>query len=124
MKLVAADGVVLSHSIGSPISGGTFSVSSIPSIKALSETKGVHKDPLTYTFSGGNSSGFDPGTVTSIGPQTISSSALKALAEGSKIMLNGDSGTMLCTGTVGGTPTPVSGGVEITDPKQIKWFAN
>lgn len=107
----------LGHETGSPISGGVFTISTLESSKCKAGGAGIRKGEQTYTFSGGSASGFVPGSVATTSPQTISPSSTKVKVEGGLVILDGDSGTMSCTGTIppptGGTST-VSGSVKFT----------
>jgi hypothetical protein len=118
LKYVAVEGLTLDHGAGSPISGGNFTVTAIASPKVSAESKGVFFAQISFTFSGGNASGFDPGTVA--GGGTIAATATKVKDSTGYVMRVGDSVTMTASGTVGGTPTPVSGPVEISDAGQSK----
>lgn len=126
LKEIAVDGCTLTHKAGSLISGGVFTITSIPSIKVKADNKGVFETPLTYTFSGGNATGYIPGTIATTAPQSITSSAIKVKADGQLVMLINDFGTMSAFGTLnppppGGTPnTPIAGLVEISDAGQAK----
>jgi len=120
LENIANEDLTLAHGTGSPISGGTFTVTSVPSQKVKALDKGVHKDPLQYTFTGGNASGFDSGSIATIVPQTINATATKVKAENQLVMREGDFGTMQAQGTVGGVPTPIAGPVEISDAGQDK----
>lgn len=127
MKFLAVEGCEIDHSAGSVISGGVFSITSVASAKMKEDSKGVYKTPLSYTFAGGNATGFIAGTVLTIVPQSINATALKNKAEGPLVMRVEDSGQMVCIGTLDPTPPPpasptgpVSGGVEIADAGQSK----
>lgn len=126
LKEIANANCILAHKAGSLISGGVFKITSVPSIKVKAEGAGVFETPLTYTFSGGNATGYIPGTVMTIVPQTIPSTAIKVKADNILVMLINDFGTMNAVGTLnppppGGTPnTPIVGLVEISDAGQTK----
>lgn len=120
---VGVDGLTIDHSPGSPISGGSFTVTSVPSTKLIAEGKGAYRGPLTFTFSGGNMSGMVPGSVT--GGGTINPTATKMSDGGLFVIREGDAGTLIGTAVpTGGGSTPVSGDVEVTDPAQTKLRAN
>ena len=53
----------LGHASGSLVSGGVFTIVSTPSIKNKAEGHGIYRGPLSYTFAGGDASGFDPGKI-------------------------------------------------------------
>lgn len=114
----------LGHAVGSLVSGGVFTVVSAPSVKNRAVGAGVYRGPLQYTFAGGNASGFDPGSVATTAPQTIQPTAVKTRADGLEVIRLGDSGVMAATGTVSGTPTPITGNVEVADAGQDKVRAN
>lgn len=121
IKNIAVDGLTLSHSSGSPISGGSFSISSSPSTVTKEEGDGIFTSPLLYTFSGGNASGFVPGSVGTLVPQSIISTAQKTKDYAILVIREEDTGTMVCQGTLtGGGVGPVSGGIEISDAGQDK----
>jgi hypothetical protein len=117
--IMNADGT-LNHGAGSPITGGTFTITSVPSVKNKAEGKGVYRGDLIYTFAGGSHASTDPDTVATLVPQTISPSATKAKADGSLVIRLGDNGTMNAQGTSGGSPVDVSGPVEVDDAGQTK----
>jgi len=116
---VANEDLTLDHGALSPISGGTFTVQSVPSPFVKAEGKGVYSQQLLYIFSNGNASGFVDGSVASVGPQTIPATAVFCKEGGKLVMREGDFGTMSCSGTLtaGGTGT-VAGPVEISDAGQ------
>lgn len=126
LEFIANGNCTLAHAAGSLISGGIFTIISIPSIKVNADGSGVFETPLQYTFSGGNSTGFIPGTIATIAPQSINATATKVNADGMLVMRVGDSGIMAAFGTLnppppGGTPnTPISGNVEISDAGNTK----
>lgn len=124
LKEIAVQGCILNHKSGSLISGGTFLITSTPSTKSKCISKGIFKTPIQYTFSGGSAAGCDPGTVTTLSPQTITASALKCKADGTLVMRKLDFGTMTAQGTLSGSPVAVSGLVEISDAGQDKVKAN
>ena len=116
-----ADGA-LGHGPLSPISKGTFVITSIPSTTNKAKGKGVYSGDLQYTFSGGDAAGADSGTVATTAPQKIEPTAVKTKADGSFMIRLGDTGTMSAQGTSGGTPVPVSGPVEVSDAGQDKVY--
>lgn len=121
MSFLAVDGLTLSHAAGSLISGGFFSVTSSPSSVTKEDGNGIFTSPLVYTFSGGNASGFVPGSVATLVPQSIIATAQKTKDYDILVIRQDDSGTMICQGTLtGGGVGPVSGGVEISDAGQSK----
>lgn len=123
-ELIAVNGCTLSHVTGSPISVGTFEITSTPDGKVKSDGNGVYKDPLAFTFSGGNANGFQDGSVT--GGGSIPATSTKVKVGGLFVMREGDSVTMNCVGTIDPPPAPpasptgpVSGDVEISIAGQI-----
>ena len=76
---------------------------------------------MTFTVSGANATGYDPGTVVTVGPATIIATAVKVLADGSLVMRVDDQVVVAAmTGTIGGTPTPFTEAFMITDAGQTK----
>jgi hypothetical protein len=124
-KLIAVDGCTLNHKSGSIISGGTFTVTSVPDTKAKCSNKGIYKTPLLYTFLGGNCStpACVPGSVATTAPQSITATASKTKASSILVMRLNDFGTMTAEGTLaadGVTKVPVVGIVEISVAGQTK----
>jgi hypothetical protein len=124
LNIIANSELTLSHTSGSPISGGAFTVTSTADAKVKSGGQGVHVSPLTFTFKGGNADGFLAGSVA--GGGSMSATATKTKAGGALVMREGDSVTMACVGTIDPPPpsppltAPVSGGVEISAAGQTK----
>jgi len=120
LKYIAVDGCTLAHKAGSTISGGVFTITSVPSTSVKAEDNGAYKTPLQYTFSGGNAPGCSPGSVATTAPQTISTTAQYVKADDTLVMLVDDFGTMTAQGTdpSTGAPVPVAGPVEISDAGQ------
>ena len=125
---IAVDGCILNHKSGSLISGGVFTITSIPSIEVKCEGKGIYETPLQFTFSGGNASGFVSGTVATIAPQSITATAIKVKGESKLVMRLGDFVLMNAQGTLTGPPpvpaTPIVGLVEISSAGQTKVLAS
>jgi hypothetical protein len=118
---IAVDGLTLSHASGSLISGGSFSVISVPSSVTKEATKGIFTSPLLYSFFGGNAAGFVPGSVATLVPQSIIATTQKTKDYAILVIRQDDSGTMICQGTLtSGGVGPVSGGVEISNAGQDK----
>lgn len=117
MKNVVTSADNIEHDTGSVISGGVFSISTPASLKVNAGGNGIRKGTQLYSFSGGSASGFVPGSVMTTAPQSLNSSAQKVKVEGSFVVLDGDTATMIAQGTIppptGGT-APVSGGVKIS----------
>lgn len=115
LELLMNEDGTLAHAAGSPISAGAFVIVSSPSANLKASGKGVYSGDLLYTFSGGNAAGFVPGSVVSVGPQTISPTAVNVKSAGNLVIREGDSGTMSCSGTLtAGGPGSVSGDVEVS----------
>lgn len=120
---LAVDGCALEHDTGSLISGGSFTITSVPSTVTKEDNKGVYTTPMTYTFSGGSAAGFVANTVMTTAPAVIAATAIKTKDNFLPVMRKGDSGVMTCIGTLppptGGT-APVAGPVKIGDAGQTK----
>lgn len=118
-KLVAVQGLTLTPQ--GIVSGGSINISSTPSTKAKAEGNGIYKTPLQFTVSGANATGYDPGTVVTVGPATINATAVKAKVEGLAVMRLDDQNLFVnMTGTIGGTPTPFVEPWKITNAGQTK----
>ena len=84
-------------------------------------SNGMYKTPLTFTLAGANATGYDPGTVVTVGPGSIPATAIKEKADGVLVMRVDDQApTIAMTGTIGGTPTPFVEPWKITDAGQTK----
>lgn len=118
-EYIAVSGLTIGHSSGSPVSGGTFTLTSIPSLKVKADGKGVYSGTLAFTFIGGTHTAGASGTAT--GGGTITVSATKTKADGSFVFLVGDTGT-LAGAYVTSVPTTISfeSDVEITNAGQTK----
>lgn len=121
-ELIAVDGLTLDHAAGSPISGGSFSITSTPDAKVKTDGAGFFAGPLVFTFSGGDADGFVAGSVA--GGGSMPATAGKVKIGGVAVMREGDSCTMSCVGTIDPPATPptgpVAGDVEIADAGQTK----
>jgi hypothetical protein len=129
---IANEDLILAHGAGSPISGGSFAIVSVPSPDVYAEGKKVYTDPLEFTFAGGDASGFLTGSVATTAPIEMPATAIKKKAIDSEsslelVMREGDSVVMECVGTFdppASPPTgPVLGAVEIATAGQSKWKA-
>jgi hypothetical protein len=121
MKPVAVEGAQIEHDSGSLISSGAFTITSVASTKTKVNGDGVYSTPLLYTFSGGNAAGFVPGSIATVTPQSIVSSAAYTKENGLLVMLEDDSATMNCIGTpTGGGSSPITGPVIIGNAGQTK----
>lgn len=121
LKPIGVDGLTIDHVVGSPVSGGTFTITSTPSLKVKAEGKGVYSGTLNFTFAGGNGPGAVDGTVTATG--SINPTAVYVKADGSLVIREDDVGNMTGTGTNSNPPpptVPIFGVVEITNAGQTK----
>jgi len=122
-KEIAVDGCVVAPQ--GIVSGGTVTITAVPSVKCKAGGKGIYKNPLTFTFAGGNATGYDPGTVTTVGPGSISATAVKTKADGLLVMrVDDQNASVALTGTIGGTPTSFTGTFKITNAGQTKVKGN
>lgn len=106
---VATTDCTVSHSAGSTTSGGTFTITTPPSLKVSADGANVYGGPIDVSFSGGNSSFSVGGTIVPgsvMGSGTIVPTATKGLAEGNTLIREGDSAVF---STLTGTLTPPSG---------------
>jgi hypothetical protein len=100
----------IEHDTGSAVSGGSFSISTPASTKIKASGNFVYTGPtIAVSFSGGNMAGMVPGSVAGAGtiaPTTSKNYEVPSLG----ILRDGDSGTLVGTGTPvgGGPPVPVS----------------
>ncbi len=121
MELLAIEGLTISHSTGSPVTGGTFTVVSTPSTKVKITGSGVYSGTLSFNFIGGTHSSGTPGTANGSG--TINFTSTKVRADGQFVLRNTDTGTLNGTYIPPSTPPPTvpfSSGVEISDAGQNK----
>ena len=106
------------------VSGGVLVITSVPSIKNFSETKGMYSGTLQFTVAGANAVGYDPGTVVTVGPATILPTALKVLVDGSLVLRKDDQVLAAAmTGTILAVPTPFTEPFKITNAGQTKVVA-
>jgi len=128
-EFIGVSGLTIGHGAGSNVSGGTFTITSVPSIKVKADGKGVYKGTLVFTFTGGSCSGPPPDSAsTAVGAGTIDITATKVKADGSFVIREGDTGSMSGTyvATNPAPPPPTVPGVftdqpvEITDAGQTK----
>ena len=119
LKAIMNQAGAVDHDTGSPISGGTFVITSPPSTNVKADGVGVYRGPLSGTFSGGNASGFVSGSVA--GSWTINPTASNVKADELPVIRVDDTGTLTATGTIppptGGTG-PISGPVVVSDAGQ------
>jgi hypothetical protein len=115
-KEIGVDGLTIGHGIGSTCSGGTFTITSVPSLKVKAGGKGVYKGTLSFTWSGGNHIGGVP--ATALGSGTINFSSSKVKADNQFVIRLDDTGTMSGTYTQPGSP-PVPGILFSNQPVKI-----
>lgn len=116
MRALANANCIIDHSSGSIVSGGTFTLTSIPSFKVIAEGLGVFFGEVTASFIGGTISGGDPNTA--YGTCAIPAGLVKVDNGSIPAAAEGDTGTLNGFYLISGTPTPFSASVEITDAGQ------
>lgn len=121
LKNIAVDGCAITPQ--GIVSGGTLTITSLPSTKMKAGGKNIYTSPLTFTLAGANATGYDPGTVVTAGPASILSTAVKTIEQGSLVIREEDQVIALMTGTISGTPTPFQEVFKITDAGQAKVVA-
>ena len=109
--IMNADGSV-NHKTGSPISGGSFVITSTSSTNVKANGSGVYRGKISGTFSGGNATGFVSGTVA--GAWSIDPTAQNVKADGLKVIRKDDEGTLNATGTISPPASPPTGTVSGT----------
>ena len=123
-ELVAVQGLTLQPT-GIVTVPGTITITSVPSTVLILSGSGVYTASLNFTVTGASATGYDPGSVTTVGTASIPATAVKALSGGSAVMRQGDSNPAVAmTGTVSGTPTPFTEPWEISIAGQTKVSAN
>jgi len=121
MEYIAVDGLTLAPQGIVSIGAGALVITSVPSIKVKAGGKGVYKTPLTFTLAGANATGYDPGTVVTVGSGSMPATAAKCKADGILVMRENDQVVgVTMTGTIGGTPTPFVETWKITSAGQTK----
>ena len=90
-KPVMVQGGSLGFGAGSPVSGGTFTITSAMRAKMKIDGKRVYAGILTWTFAGGNGAGCVSGSVTGSGG--ISPGAVSVKDDGLLLVLEGDQAT-------------------------------
>jgi hypothetical protein len=122
LKEIAVEGLTISHSTGSNLSGGSFTITSTPSIKVKAEGKGIYRGTLNFSFSGGTYAGGVSSSATGSG--SINFTATKTKADGQFVLRKDDSGTVSGTYQVPppppGVTSPFTASVEISDANQTK----
>lgn len=123
LKFIGVDGLTIDHGIGSTCSGGTFTITSIPSLKVKAGGKGVYRGTLNFTWSGGNCSGPVPNGIpgSASGNGSINVTATKVKAEGQFVIRVDDTGTMSgsYTATNPAPPPPTIPGSFVNQPVKI-----
>jgi hypothetical protein len=96
----------LGHGTGSLVTLGVFVITSVPSLKVKAEGGGVFFEKVDFTFSGGNASGCDPGTVMGSGSVLASSTKNRDNSTSSKYVMRLDDETITgpFQGTLSGNP--------------------
>lgn len=104
------------------VSGGVLTIVSVASLKNFALTKGWYSTNLQFTLVGANATGYDPGTVTTVGTAIISPTAVKAKSDDGGFVMRVDDQNLVVpmTGTIGGTPTPFTEPWKITNAGQNK----
>lgn len=125
LKEVAVQGLTLTpQGIVTP-GTGVLTITSTPSVKVKGSGSGAYKTPLQFTLTGANATGYDPGTVVTVGPGSISATAIKVKADGTIVMrVDDQNAAVSMTGTISGTPTPFVEPWKITNAGQTKVKAN
>jgi len=119
LKAIAVQGLTLAPQ--GIVSGGTITISSVPSTKVKAEGHGVYSGTFQFSIVGANATGYDPGTVLSVAPGVISPTAMKVKVGGQPVIRVDDQAPAVAmTGTIGGTPTPFAEPFKITDAGQTK----
>lgn len=102
-----------------PITGGAFIITSMPSTGVAVEDKPAFSGLLKYVFAGGSAPGFVPGSIVSVGEQTIIPTESKVLIDDEVVTKVGDRGLMMATGALtGGGNGPINALVEISSAGQ------
>jgi hypothetical protein len=126
MEFLGFEGLTIDHSPGSPVSGGTFTITTPPSNKVrLVSGEWVYSGPISFTFSGGTHSSGTPGSATGAG--TINVTSTKNKVSGKFVIRENDTGSMTGTYVPPSTPPPTvpfTSDVEITDSGQDKVRGN
>ena len=101
MNFIAVEGLTLSASF---TTGGTITITSIPSLKVKADGKKIYKGELSFSVVGASAPGYTSGSVSGTG--TILPTSVKALVEGSPPLRENDQAVVVMTGLVGQTTTP------------------
>jgi len=126
MELIAVEGLTIDHKAGSLVSGGSFTVTSTPSLKLKAKVgllfKGVYRGTLAFTFSGGSHSSGTSGSA--LGAGTIDFTATKNKIDEKFVLRENDGGSMTGTYVPPAVPPPTvsfTSDVEITVAGQTKY---
>ena len=108
------------------VSGGVLTITSTPSSKNKAGNQFVYETPLTFTLTGANATGYDPGTVVTVGSGSIPATAVKVLKKSGPFVMreNDQAPAIAMTGTISGTFTPFAEPWKITNAGQAKVGAN
>ena len=108
------------------VSGGVLTITSTPSSKNKAGGQFMYETPLTFTLTGANAIGYDPGTVVTVGPGSIPTTTVKVLKKSGPFVMreNDQALSIAMTGLIGGTPTPFTEPWKITNGGQSKVEAN
>jgi uncharacterized Zn-binding protein involved in type VI secretion len=117
IELIMNSNGTIQHGNESPVTGGVFTITSTPDVKAKINGVSIHVGPLTFSFSGGSAAGFVPGSLSGTG--TIAATASKVKVGGTPVIREGDTGTLNAAGVLsaGGTGN-ITGAVEVGDAGQ------
>jgi hypothetical protein len=104
-KAIMVDGGTIDHKPFSSVSGGVFVINNGQTNSALSiEGNDVYVGPLTYSFSGGDATGFVNGSVYTKTDQDIDPGTPAIHVDGDPVMRVDDESSMVCYGVPTVTP--------------------
>lgn len=119
MEYFGVTGLTISHANGSPVTGGSFTITNSPSLNVKADGKSVYSGKLSFSFSGG---AIAPNIQQITGAGDIMPKAVFCSVDSKKVIRKGDIGIANCTGkdVSSGVPVdvPVPVNVEITDANQ------
>jgi hypothetical protein len=124
-EFLAVEGLTISHSSGSPVSGGSFTILSVASLNYFCKNisslfRGVYTGSLSFSFSGGTHSSGTSGSAIATGTINFTSTKNK---NGSFILRENDNGSMTGTYIPPSVPPPTvpfTSNVEISNAGQSK----
>jgi hypothetical protein len=125
-KEIAVQGLTLTpQGIVTP-GTGVLTITSTPSTKNKAVGNGMYETPLQFTLSGANATGYDPGTVITVGAGSITATATKVKAVSGPLVMRIDDQNLAVsmTGLISGTPTPFTEPWKIINAGQTKVKAN